>query len=254
VPSNLPGARFGATGSHHRDDSGSVRMKGAIMQPYFFPYIGYYQLVYEVKKFIFLDNVNYIKKGFINRNSILLNGARYDFAIPVLKVSQNRTINQHEYAGDFNVFLNSIKHGYKKARNFEVAMSLIESVVSDRDNNVARKNARSVMQVFDYLGILRNFSFSSTDEMDEALKGSDRILAISGKHGIDQYRNAIGGQNLYNHEEFKAAGIELKFIKSKILPYPQGNHEFIPGLSMIDLLMNCDKEHIVSMLSEYTLV
>lgn len=229
-------------------------MKGAIMQPYFFPYIGYYQLVYEVKKFIFLDNVNYIKKGYINRNSILLNGVRHDFVIPVRNISQNRTIDQHEYVGDFNDFLSSVKQGYKKAPNFEAAISLIERVVSDHDNNVARKNARTVTEVFDYLGILRSFSFSSMEDVDGALKGSDRILAISNKNGIDQYRNSIGGKNLYNHEEFAAAGIELKFIQSKILPYPQGVHEFTPGLSMIDLLMHCDKEHIVSMLSEYTLV
>lgn len=229
-------------------------MKGAIMQPYFFPYIGYYQLAYEVEKFVFLDDVNYIKKGYINRNSILLNGARHEFSVPVSKISQNRTINCHEYTGDFSGFLKLIGQNYKKAPYFDAVMPVIEEVALDLDNNVARKNAKSVKMVFEYLDVSRDFCFSSDMRLQEIHKGQDRILALCNEIGIRKYRNAIGGQNLYAQEEFSSAGIELKFIQSNIRPYSQGKHEFVSHLSIIDVLMHCDKENIVSMLSEYSLV
>lgn len=229
-------------------------MNGAIMQPYFFPYIGYYQLAYEVEKFVFLDDVNYIKKGYINRNSILLNGIRHDFSVPVSKISQNRTIRSHEYNGDFSRFLKMLEQNYKKAPHFNTVISLIKEVVLDSNNNVAHKNAQSIILILDYLGVSRQFLFSSEIELEEDCKGQNRILALCKKLGFDEYRNAIGGQDLYSRETFGAVGINLKFIQSNICPYPQFKHEFVSHLSIIDLLMHCDKQTIKSQLYNYSLL
>lgn len=229
-------------------------MNGAIMQPYFFPYIGYYQLAYEVEKFVFLDDVNYIKKGYINRNSILQNGIRHDFSVPVSKISQNRTIRSHEYTGDFSRFLKMLEQNYKKAPHFNTVISLIKEVVLGSNNNVAHKNAQSIISVLDYLGVTRDFSFSSETELERGCKGQNRILALCKKLGFDEYLNANGGQDLYSREAFSAEGINLEFIQSNIRPYPQGKHEFVSHLSMIDVLMHCDKEKIINMLSAYELV
>lgn len=229
-------------------------MKGAIMQPYFFPYIGYYHLAYEVDKFIFLDDANYIKKGYINRNSIVINGASHEFSVPVSKISQNRKINQHEYTGEFSGFLKTIEQSYKAASCFNAAMPVIEKIVLDQDNNVARKNAKSVKMVFEYLGIEREFFCASAISLDSELKGQDRIVALCKETGIDKYRNAIGGQSLYNREIFNASGVDLRFIKSDIRPYPQRSDEFVSHLSIIDMLMNCDKSTIKKHLSCYSLV
>lgn len=229
-------------------------MNGAIMQPYLFPYVGYYQLAYEAEKFLFLDDVNYIKKGHINRNAILLHGKRHEFSIPVSKVSQNRTIHHHYYLGDYSVFLKLIEQSYKKSPHFNVIVPLIKRVILDSENNVARKNAKSITSVFEYLGISRNFLFSSDIHLEEDCKGQDRILALCKKLGIKSYCNAIGGQSLYSQEEFGAAGVELKFIKSNIQPYLQGEHEFVPRLSIIDVLMHCDRKVVAQYLADYSLV
>lgn len=229
-------------------------MRGAIMQPYFFPYIGYYQLAYEVEKFVFLDDVNYIKKGYINRNTILLHGKRHEFSIPVSKVSQNRTISSHDYTGNYSDFMHLIEHAYKKAPLFDVVMPLVEGVVLDADTNVARKNAKSLVDVFSYLGLEREFLFSSDVELDGDIKGQERILALCQKMRVSQYRNAIGGQALYDANSFNSIGIDLKFIQGGIRPYPQGRHDFVSHLSIIDVLMHCDKEVVLQQLSDYSLV
>lgn len=229
-------------------------MRGAIMQPYFFPYIGYYQLAYEVERFVFLDDVNYIKKGFINRNAILLQNERHEFSVPVEKISQNRAINKHNYTGEFSKFLSLIWQAYKKAPFFEQVMPLVESVVRDGDNNVARKNAKSLTAVFSYLGIEREYIFSSDVELEDEKKGQDRILALCQKLNINKYRNAIGGRELYDKNTFNSAGIDLKFIQSNIRPYRQTKCEFVSHLSIIDILMHCDKEEIKHQLSSYLLI
>ncbi|EHN66824.1 WbqC-like protein family [Comamonas testosteroni] len=229
-------------------------MRGAIMQPYFFPYLGYFQLVYEVERFVFLDDVNYIKKGYINRNSILLNGARHEFSVAVSKVSQNRTIRNHDYVSEFTGFLKLIEQNYRKAPYFHAVMPLIEKVALDSNNNVACKNAKSVRSVFDYLGVSRDFSFSSDTHLEQSCKGQDRIIALCKKLGIEKYRNAIGGQDIYSQEAFFENDIELKFIQSNIQPYAQGKHEFVSHLSIIDMLMHCDKKTIQEHISNYSLV
>lgn len=229
-------------------------MKGAIMQPYFFPYIGYYQLAYEVEKFVFLDDVTFIKQGYINRNSILLNGKRHEFSIPVSKISSFRTIHDHLYLGEYSKFLKLIEQAYRKAPFYSTVMPILESVVLDSDNNVSRKNANSIIAVFDYLGIKRNFLFSSEVGCEIDLKGQDRVLVLCKTLEIKKYRNSIGGQSLYSQEVFSESGIELKFIQSDIKPYLQGKHEFISHLSIIDVLMYCDKQSIKKMLEAYELV
>lgn len=224
------------------------------MQPYFFPYIGYYQLAYEVEKFVFLDDVNFIKKGYINRNAILLQGQRHEFSVPVAKVSQNRHINEHNYTGEFDSFLALVEQSYKKAPFFAEVFPIVQSVVLDANQNVAKKNARSLIEVFSYLGIHRDFSFSSDITLDEKYKAQERIIALCQKLHIDQYRNAIGGQQLYDIPTFNSAGIELKFIKSNIQSYPQGITPFVPHLSIIDVLMHCSKDVVMHHLTEYSLI
>lgn len=229
-------------------------MRGAIMQPYFFPYIGYYQLAYGVEKFIFLDDVNYIKKGYVNRNSILFNKEKFYFSIPVEKISQNRKINEHNYTGDFLKFLNLIENAYKKSPNFHTIMPLIEDIALDQNLNVAEKNSKSLIDVFSYLDIDRDFLFSSKIDPLPKEKGEERILTLCKKSNINKYINAFGGQSLYDIQNFKNSKIELKFIKSNIPAYSQGCDNFIENLSIIDILMNCDKKETRELLEQYSLI
>ena len=228
-------------------------MKLAIMQPYFFPYIGYYQLAFEVNEFVFFDDVNFIKKGYINRNAILLTENKFDFSIPVSNVSQNRTIAKHEYTGDFSAFLKTVQQAYRKAPNFECIYQLIVNVVSGPGKSVAKINASSLQFVFDYLGIKRHFSYSSEYCVSPDLKGQDRILEICRMSGATDYRNAIGGRDLYDNHRFADKGITLQFIRSGDITYPQPTHLFVPNLSMIDVLMWNEPDQIINMLRRYTL-
>lgn len=229
-------------------------MRGSIMQPYFFPYIGYYQLAYATEKFIFLDDVNYIKKGYINRNSIILNKKKFDFSVPVEKVSQNRKINDHSYTNNHSYFLTLIENAYKKSPQFNRVIPLIEEVVHDENLNVAHKNSKSLINVFKYLNIHREFIFSSEIDKPHEKKGQDRIIALCKKTNIDQYRNAIGGQSLYEAKAFETENIELKFMQSKNLKYNQGVQEFVENLSIIDVLMHCEKEEVINLLKGYILI
>ncbi len=228
-------------------------MKGAVMQPYFFPYIGYYQLAYEVEKFVFFDDVNYIKKGYINRNSILMNGVLHQFTIPVVGVSQNKKINEHFYVGDFSQFLEKIIVAYRGAPCFNDVFPMIQEAALSGSLNVAEKNAASIKLVFDYLDLDRNFSFSSGEKSESLLKGQARIISLCKKLNVDEYRNAIGGSDLYSHEEFNKEGINLKFIRTNLKPYTQNMDGFVPNLSMIDILMWCQKEEVIAKLQEYSL-
>lgn len=228
-------------------------MKAAVMQPYFFPYIGYYQLAYEVDEFVFFDDVNFIKRGYINRNSILLNGGKFDFSVPVSNISQNRTIAEHEYIGDFQPFLRHILQAYRKAPFFDDVFSIIECVTTTAGKSVAKVNAESLKSVFQYLGINRHYSFASDFSIPDIHKGQERILRICQKLDATGYRNAIGGRELYDPIVFADRGIEIKFVRTSNLHYKQANIPFVPNLSMIDVLMWNAPEQVIGLLRSYSL-
>lgn len=229
-------------------------MKIAIMQPYFFAYLGYYQLVNSVDEFVVFDDVNFIKKGFINRNSILLNGKKFDFSIPVLKISQNRKINNHNYSGEFKKFERQIASSYGKSPNYSMVWSIIDKALYGDSLNVTDLNARSVNLVFEYLGIKKTISFSSDLSIPTSYKGQERIIEICKRKGATQYNNPIGGKSLYEKHMFKEAGITLQFLKSIKRIYPQNDtSEFIPNLSIIDVLMRNSQNAVLEMLNEYEL-
>jgi len=221
----------------------------AVMQPYFFPYLGTYQLAAAVDEFVFFDDVAFIKKGYIHRNALLLDGSAHPFSIPVRNASQNRTIREHEYAGDWRGFLALVSAAYRKAPRFDAAMPLVEAIAMDPDENVARKNALTLQRVFEYLGIDKRWSFSSQTPAP-ALRGQDRILDLCRHRGATTYVNAAGGREFYSAAAFEAAGIALRFLRTLPHAYPQrGTDGFIANLSMIDLLMHCAPEEIAALLS-----
>lgn len=225
----------------------------AVMQPYLFPYLGYFQLVSSVDHFVFLDDVAFIKKGFINRNRILLNGQPFAFSVPVERISQNRRINEHYFTGEFDTFLTQLRHAYSKAPFFEPVFTLIESVCLALEQNVAKKNAASIQAVFDYLQLPFSFSLASSLPNDDA-GGQQRILDLCQYFSADTYHNAAGGQALYDSEEFAACGVRLRFLQNHFPVYAQcGGGAFVPGLSIIDVLMNNAPEQVLAMLRDYDL-
>jgi len=214
-------------------------MRVAIMQPYFFPYIGYFQLISAVDKFIIYDNIQYTKKGWINRNRMLQNGKDVMFSLPLKKDSDYLDVVEREISSDFKrvKLLNQIKGAYHRAPYFAQVFPLIKEIVENEDNNLFRYLQSSIMKACEYMGIETEIVVSSDIKVNHELKNQDKVIALCEAVDADIYVNAIGGKELYSQEDFRDKGINLKFIQSKSLEYHQFDKEFVPWLSIIDVMM-----------------
>lgn len=229
----------------------------AIMQPYIFPYIGYFQMIKAVDKFVIYDDVNFINKGWINRNRILVSGAPHLFTIPLKEASQNKLIHEIELSADASwrkKLLKTIQQSYLKAPNYSKVFQLIEEVVHLEAGNISDLNLYGLKKVAEYLSISTEIVRSSRIYDNTHLKGQDRILDICRQENADRYINAIGGMELYDKAIFEAEKIELSFIKCKDISYSQFKNAFVPWLSIIDVLMFCDIESITAYLDLYELI
>ena len=229
-------------------------MKIAVMQPYFFPYIGYWQLINSVDIFIIYDDVNFIKRGYINRNNILINNVKHLFTLALIKSSQNKKINEILIGENNKKILRTIEQSYLKAPFFHDIFPIIENIFSNKEKDLS-KFLGNALQIFSkYLDINTKFEYSSMIENDKSLQAQDRLIEISKILNATDYINAIGGEQLYDKNAFSDAGINLSFIQTELINYKQFNNKFIPNLSIIDVMMFNSKEDIKEMLKKYTLV
>jgi len=229
-------------------------MKIAIMQPYLFPYIGYWQLINAVDIFVIYDDVNYIQRGYINRNNILVNGKKYTFTLELIGASQNKKINEINVGNNQYKLLRTIEFSYKKAPYFNYVFPLIKDIMMYQEKNLALYIGNSIQQIVKFLDIKVQIIYSSHVEKNNKLKGQDKIIDICQILGAQTYINPIGGKDLYSKEVFKSKLIELYFLKPEILEYKQFNNEFIPNLSIIDVLMFNNKDTVRDMLHRYELL
>lgn len=233
-------------------------MKIGIMQPYFMPYIGYWQLINAVDKFVILDDVNYIMRGYINRNNILLNGKPYRFIIPIEKASQNKLIMETRLSFTLDKkqdFLATVSNAYRKAPYFEDVMPLIEDVVNNPQADLTAFIRYSMETVMQYLDLHTEILLSSGIEKDLKCKGEERIIEICKKLGADTYINPCGGRKLYYKDAFEKAHLQLFFLdtQNEYIVYKQAQQEFIGNLSIIDIMMFNNIEKIQGFLERYEL-
>lgn len=234
-------------------------MKLAIMQPYFFPYIGYFQLVNAVDKFVNYDDVTYIKKGWINRNYIQSQGERLLFSIPIKDISSFRLINETEinerlYSQWKKKFIKTLHYNYLNAPYYRETVNLVEDVLNHPSNQISTLAYKSIVATSNYVNIKTQFVDSSTIYNNENLKGKERVLDICKQENASVYINLIGGQSLYDKNEFKSFGIDMFFIESRNIRYRQQKSEFIPNLSILDVMMFNSPEKIKELLTEYNLI
>lgn len=232
-------------------------LKIGIMQPYFFPYLAYWQLINYVDKYIIYDDVNYIKNGWINRNYILLNNERYLLTLPLDKASHFLRINQIKFTSDFKKKESLIKtliQAYKKAPYFLEIFPIVENMIMDKSMNLSFALTNSIYNICNYLDIKTEIVLSSSIEKNDDLKGEEKILHICELLGADAYINAIGGLNLYTAENFINKNISLKFLKMNDIVYTQFKNDFVSSLSIIDVLMFNSKDKVKSLLNEFVLV
>ncbi len=230
------------------------------MQPYIFPYIGYFQLLNAVHKFVFYDDVNFIKQGWINRNKILVSGKEFLFTFPIQNISPNRKINETEISlRQFDKwqkkFLKTLNSSYAKAPHYDEVMSLIQNIFNEEQNNISSLAISSIRKVCDYLHMETKYELSSEKYSEsKGMEKADRLIDICKKNNSTEYLNPIGGREIYSKEEFAEKGIELKFLSTNKIEYKQFGNEFIPNLSIIDVMMFNSVKEIHKMLSRYELI
>lgn len=256
-------------------------MKLAIMQPYFMPYIGYFQAINAVDKYILYDNLNFIKDAWVNRNRLLLcNGNVSTFSVPIIAKSSNTKIvdiridNSQKWGEKLlkTIFLN-----YKKVSDFDEIFPLLETILSRKYDFLSELNVLSIKTIAEFLSIgtvieydnskyislednlllvdQQNYSPFQYLEKTQPIKKVARVIAICKAEGATSFINAIGGQSLYSQEEFAKYGIDLKFVQTDLdLRYNQFSHEFTSNLSIIDVLMHNGKEGTKQLLNAYKLI
>lgn len=232
-------------------------MKLGIMQPYFFPYIGYWQLMNAVDKYVVYDDVNFIKGGWINRNRILVNGKPQYFNVQMKGSSPFKLINEIEINNSeisINKNLKTIYMAYHKAPYFSKVNLLIEKILKNQTPNLAEYVINSIKCIAEYLNIYSEIIISSKIPKNNELKNQDKVIEICKKLNATEYYNAIGGMELYSFDEFRKNGINLSFLKTNEIYYKQFNNEFVPNLSIIDVMMFNSQEEIKTMLDDFTLI
>lgn len=233
-------------------------MKIGVMQPYLFPYIGYFQLINAVDKFVIYDDVQYIKGGWINRNRIQINNKDYLFTFNVKRDSLSLPINQRVFTPNFSEvkekFLLLLSHAYHKAPYFSSIQPLVKDILSFPEQNVSLFITNSLQIVCSYMNIATPFTLSSKIKKNNLLKGQERVIDINLAMRSTHYINLMGGINLYAKEKFEANKIKLNFIKMRNFEYLQFGKKFVSNLSILDVLMFNDLKLIKIILSAYDLV
>ncbi len=237
--------------------AGEMGLRLGLMQPYLVPYVGYFQLIAAVDRFILYDDVKWIKGGWINRNRLLLNGEPKMTTLPVQKQSSYALINEFLVSVERDAkgaFLETIQRLYRESPRFDEVYPLFQRVFGSEERNLSRFIGESIRAILGYLDISRPISYSSELTLPEGLAGQDRVLAICRAAGATTYVNAIGGQELYSRDAFAEAGIELKFLKTVPIEYRQFGAPFVPFLSIVDLLMFNTKDQMKQHLASYVLL
>lgn len=221
-----------------------------IMQPYYLPYIGYFQLIAAVDRFVIYDDIQYTKKGWINRNRILQNGKDVFISLPISKHNAYAQVKDIYLAENFDTFSQKQKRmveaAYRKAPYFETGWKLYNELMEYNDKNLFNFIFNSIKKVCTFLNIDTEMVVSSTLNIDKSLHGAERVMATCKALGAETYINPIGGVNLYDSKSFKAKNIFLKFIKTNSIIYNQFDNEFIPFLSILDIVMFNSHEKITS--------
>lgn len=228
------------------------------MQPYIFPYLGYFQLIHASSHLVFYDDVNFIKQGWINRNRILLNGEAHLITLPLKAASPNRRIMDIEVLTDkaFRKKLyRKLEHAYARAPYFVEVMDMVTAVISGDKTRISEMAIQSVVAVQEHLGL--PFTYSRSSKVSPGTVGlgrADRLIQITRDMGYHKYVNSPGGRALYDKAYFIRKGVEIKFIEADSQKYDQHQEQFVDALSIIDVLMYNSREQTKTYLHKYKLV
>lgn len=229
--------------------------KLGIMQPYFFPYPGYFQLLHAVDTLVFYDDVNFIKNGWINRNRLLLDGAPAYFTVPLANASSFQRIDQVRVSADGGwrrKLLEKMRHAYARAPHYTEVIRMVEGVVGSEPPSIGELARQSVQAVAQYLALPCRFVATSRAYGNDHLKGEERVIDICIREHAATYINVPGGRMLYEPRHFARQQVRLGFINPRLATYPQFSGAHVPALSIIDLLMFNDRQAARDLLRNYS--
>jgi len=236
-------------------------MKVAIMQPYFFPYLGYFSLIKNTNKFILLDTVQFIRHGWIERNRILKPNEGWQYInVPLVKHSQNTLIKDIKISSNEDwrsKIIRQLEHYKKISPYFNDVMNFIHNALKIETDSITVLNAHLLGKICSYIGFNPDIEiFSELNIEIEKPKAPDEwALNICKKlDNVIEYWNPPGGVNFFYIDKYRKKGIELKFIKAILEEYSQGRKEFEPGLSIIDVMMFNSRDDIKRMLANYEFI
>ncbi len=229
-------------------------MKLAIMQPYFFPYLGYFQLMHAVNVFVIYDDVQFIKGGWINRNYILSQGKKLRLTLSLDHSSSNKRINEINIIDNRIKLIKTIEQSYKRAPYFSESFLLIKKIMEYNEKNLSLFLVNALRLIAQYLDLKVQFIISSSIQKDNRTKGEQKVIDICKRLAAREYINLMGGQELYSIDAFSRENLRLKFIRMRDIYYNQYCSEFIPFLSIIDVLMFNARRDISHLLQRYDLV
>ncbi len=233
-------------------------MRLALMQPYLFPYIGYFQLMAAVDKFVCYDDVNFIKQGWINRNRLLCQDKAQFFSVPIRDRSSFRPINQTEIAtepGDWpTAMVKRFESCYRKAPHFSSVFPILEEVFTSPPRLISELAIRSIKVVQKHLGISTSFVETSAGYENSHLRGQERVLSICLREKATIYINPPGGKELYSPQAFAEHDIAFKLIQTRPIGYPQFTDGFQSNLSIVDVMMFNSVDRVREYLKEYDLI
>lgn len=223
------------------------------MQPYLFPYVGYFQLMAAVDTFVLLDDVSFINRGWINRNRIAVNGQALTFTVPLEGASQNKMISEIGLVQGQawrQKLLKTIEQTYRKSVGFPECFPVIKGIVEAEEENLSAYVCNSLKVLKDWFGLETHIEASSARYGNRHFSGESRIIDICRQEGAGIYVNLAGGVDLYDKAHFTAEGMELQFLKAVQVEYSQGRHDFIPSLSIIDLMMGNPRQQLKDQLRQ----
>lgn len=230
----------------------------AVMQPYVFPYLGYFSLLQACDRFVFYDDVQHMPRGWIHRNRILIQGAAHTFTVPLAQAHQSDRIDAlrtHDLAAFRSHFLKQLTAAYRRAPQFEPTYAWVQEVLDLGSDSMAELAMRSVRLAAERLGIERPFVRSSQAfGATHGLPRAERLAAITRALGGRRYVNSPGGRALYRAADFAPFGVALRFVQPALTPYAQtGSTGFVPGLSIIDALMHLPLREVAAQVQAYAL-
>ena len=232
-------------------------MKLALMQPYFFPYIGYFSLIKHCDRFVLFDTVQYIRDGWIQRNRVLKPAEGWQYiAVPVdrdsmlSRIREVRIRNDPDWKG--RIF-RQLEHYKKKAPFYREITALLDGALDTSETSIVRLNQRCLKACCDYLGIRRDMEVFSEKgiTVDTPENRGEWGLTISRTLGVDEFINPHGGVEMFDLDKYRAAGISVTFTRNNLRPYDQRRQSFEPGLSIVDVLMFNDPAAANALIDDY---